>query len=139
MSDDYFDLIIWYNGESIHGFQLCYGKPSWERALTWIQGRGFSHTEVDSGEDEAEQNRTPILLPNGLFPAKIVRREFERRSADLPEKLRQLVIGKIAAFSGRRIRRALVGLGALALLVASTFIASGWIERHFCPEVRPDL
>src|SRR5437763_11927878 len=96
MSDDYFDLIVWYKGNnSIYGFQLCYGKPHWERALTWIQGRGFSHTEIDSGEDQVEGNRTPILLPTGKFPAPEVLREFEGRSADLPRDLRRLVMGRL--------------------------------------------
>jgi hypothetical protein len=98
--DDYFDLIVWYTDEdAIHGFQLCYGKPRWERALTWISNRGFSHTEIDSGEDKATRNRTPILLPDSSFPVVEVMVEFERRAADLPRDLRAFVIAKIAEFT----------------------------------------
>ena len=51
LSDDYFDLIVWSSpDDTIHGFQLCYGKPIWERALTWRSGNGFSHMQVDDGE-----------------------------------------------------------------------------------------
>ena len=30
LSDDYFDLIVWYTStNTVHGFQLCYDKPQW--------------------------------------------------------------------------------------------------------------
>jgi hypothetical protein len=103
ISDDYFDLIVWYNRKDVvHGFQLCYGKPQWERALTWMSHRGFSHTEVESGEELPTANRTPILVPDRSFPANKVRLEFQRRSAGLPNDLRDLVLGKIAEFETRR-------------------------------------
>ena len=96
LSDDYFDLIVWYTGDNaIYGIQLCYDKPRWERALTWISRKGFSHMEVDDGEPNAWGNQTPILVPDGSFPADIVVAEFGRRGAGLPAKLRNLVLGKI--------------------------------------------
>ena len=103
MSDDYFDLIVWYKPDgAIYGFQLCYGKPRWERALTWLDGRGFSQAEVDSGEDQPTRNRSPILLPDGSFPAREVVREFKGRSSDLPEDLQGFVKSKIAEFVAKR-------------------------------------
>lgn len=99
MSDDYFDLIIWHGRGGIHGFQLCYGKPRWERALTWINKRGFSHTEVDAGESSATRNHAPILMPAGTFPAAEVIDEFERRAIELPEELRGFVVKKICEFA----------------------------------------
>jgi hypothetical protein len=103
LSDDYFDLIVWYTStDTIHGFQLCYDKPRWERALTWLSGRGFSHTEVDSGEDTAEANRSPVLVPDGSFPADIVLAEFTRRGSALPAELRRLVTDKISEFVQRK-------------------------------------
>jgi len=99
ISDDYFDLIVWYNSrETIHGFQLCYDKVHCERALTWLSDRGFSHTEVDSGEDAPEANRSPVLVPDGSFPADKVLAEFGRRGSALPAELRQLVTEKISEF-----------------------------------------
>lgn len=69
MADDYFDLIVWYEpSNAIHGFQLCYGKPVQERALTWLKPRGFSHSKIDSGDEDPGANRTPILLSDGSFP-----------------------------------------------------------------------
>jgi hypothetical protein len=103
MSDDYFDLIVWYTGKDVvRGFQLCYGKPYWERALTWLSDRGFSHTAVEGGEEGAEANRTPILVPDGSFPADEVKQEFQRRAIDLPVKLRELVMTKIVEFESHR-------------------------------------
>jgi hypothetical protein len=85
ISNDYFDLIVWYNPDAgIHGFQLCYGKPTRERALTWIEDRGFSHAEVDSGEQRPTKNNTPILVPSGSFAGAEIRREFQRRAVGLP-------------------------------------------------------
>jgi hypothetical protein len=130
MSDDYFDLIVWYRpDEAIHGFQLCYGKPIWERALTWIDGHGFSHTEVDAGEDKPTGNRTPILLPDGSFPNAEVKREFARRSAKLPKQLRKLVTDKISQFAASQVRRGLMfSLAVLAALAVSTFLLCFFLE-----------
>ncbi|MEY2536274.1 MAG: hypothetical protein QOG67_14 [Verrucomicrobiota bacterium] len=95
LSDDYFDLIVWYTSSgAIHGFQLCYDKPQWERALTWISTGGFSHMQVDGGES-GWGNQTPILVPDGSFPADMVVEEFRRRGAALPTELRDLVLHKI--------------------------------------------
>lgn len=103
ISDDYFDLIVWYTrNDAVYGFQLCYDKPGWERALTWVSRRGFSHTAVESGEEDAEANRTPLLVADGSFPATKVKREFRRRAIELPSELRELVISKIAEFEAQR-------------------------------------
>lgn len=105
LSDDYFDLIVWYTlGDTIHGFQLCYDKPQWERALTWTSTKGFSHMQVDDGEQSewGWGNQTPILVPDGSFPAESVRREFERRGTGLPHELRVLVLQKMAEYVAKR-------------------------------------
>ena len=104
ISDDYFDLIVWYTPrDTIQGFQLCYDKPEWERALTWLANKGFSHTEVDSGEDTPEANRSPVLVPDGSFPADKVLAEFARRGNALPVELRQLVTDKVSEFVQRKV------------------------------------
>ena len=103
MSDDYLDLIVWYEtSNAIHGFQLCYGKPDDERALTWLKNRGFGHTKIDSGEDAPEANRTPILLPDGTFPHEQVTREFRLRSEQLPKSLRSFVLAKLKQFASKQ-------------------------------------
>lgn len=102
MADDYFDLIVWYEpSNAIHGFQLCYGKPVAERALTWLKSRGFIHGKIDSGEDDPDANRTPILLPDGSFPTDEVTREFDRRSKRLSKSLRNFVLAKLKQFAAQ--------------------------------------
>ena len=99
MSDDYLDLIVWYEpSNAIHGFQLCYGKPEAERAFTWLKTSGFSHSKIDSGEDAPEANRTPILLPDPSFSPAELSREFRRRSEPLPKSLRNFVLAKLKQF-----------------------------------------
>jgi hypothetical protein len=105
MSDDYFDLIVWYEpGAGVHGFQLCYGKPHSERALTWRSSCGFTHHRVDSGEPAPIWGLTPILVPDKSFPAAEVTREFRNRSAELSGILRDFVLTKISEFAAKRKR-----------------------------------
>ena len=100
MTDDCFDLIVWYEpGGDIYGFQLCYDKQRQERALTWTHERGFTHTAVDSGEAGPVGNLTPILLPARTFQAAPVRKQFEVHSANIDETIRKLVLAKIDEYA----------------------------------------
>jgi hypothetical protein len=99
LSDDYFDLIVWYDtARQIDGFQLCYDKAGCERALTWKLKHGFSHAGIDGGESKPTVNRTPVLIADGPFPAEIVRREFLSRSRLLPAEIRDVVLAKITEY-----------------------------------------
>jgi len=103
ISDDYFDLIVWYESQdTIHGFQLCYDKPHCERALTWTRTRGYLHTGIDSGESKPTANRTPILVADGAFPAEQVRREFIVRGNLLPAEIRELVLERIKDYESHQ-------------------------------------
>ena len=125
MADDYFDLIVWYEpGNAIHGFQLCYGKPQSEHALTWLKGRGFSHHEIDSGEDAAEWNLSPILVQDGNFPAAEVTSEFQRRSIQLPKSLRNFIASKLRKFASGPRQIDLLDLTALSRQVCKKLISS---------------
>lgn len=100
MSDDFFDLIVWYdpNGE-IHGFQLCYDKGGRERALTWTRGNdGCAHTSIDTGEAGPTANRTPVLGDDQHFADDLVRGEFAVRGSALPMDIRTLVLGHIDGY-----------------------------------------
>src|SRR5687768_14548996 len=101
MSDDYFDLIVWFtSARDIEGFQLCYDKRGNERALTWRTAVGFQHSTVDSGESDPLANHTPILKPGGHFPAETVRAEFQQRSKLIDRDVRALVLERVAQFGG---------------------------------------
>jgi hypothetical protein len=98
-SSEFMDLYVWYDtaGDPL-GFQLCYGKPSAERAFTWFRPGNFSHMRVDKGGREGADGGgkgTPLLVLDGLFEAPAVAREFERECRDLPAELVALVAAKI--------------------------------------------
>ena len=89
--------MIWTGEDGqLFGFQLCYDKPGYERALTWTATAGFSHAAVD-GQSGPFSRVTPILIPAGMFPAELVQREFEQRSVKIDPQVRQFVLEKMAA------------------------------------------
>jgi hypothetical protein len=94
------DLIVWYTGnESIKGFQLCYDRLGNERALTWMQEKGFSHLKVDDGEIEPlRAKRTPILVADGVFDAKAVLERFLSMANNLPVEVATFVTNKLREY-----------------------------------------
>jgi hypothetical protein len=105
-SDDYFDLIVWYEGNrhshrGISGFQLCYDRSGYERALTWQRGRGFSHEKVDTGEGgRIGPKSTPILVADGLFDASAIAGRFREASRGIDAEIVELVLDRLAAYPG---------------------------------------
>ena len=107
LSDDYFDLIVWYEpGGSIHGFQLCYDKSGNERALTWTHAGGFNHKSVDSGEQAPTANLSPILAPGGFFQAALVKEQFLKRCTQIDESICKLVLAKLDELASSHKRSA---------------------------------
>ncbi len=98
-SDDYFDLIVWLGRNSIvAGFQLCYDIQRSERALTWTRENGFTHERVDGGEENPAKNRSPILVPDGVFPAQEILERFLARSAEIDGLVRAFVAEKLRQY-----------------------------------------
>jgi hypothetical protein len=100
--DNEFDLFVWYRsaedqGEPL-GFQLCYDKFAHERAVTWHQNLGFSHSVVDTGDDSPKANRTPVLVRDGAFPDRSVLLIFEEHSRNLEPAIMDLVMGKLEEY-----------------------------------------
>ena len=87
------DLIVWFDdAEQPVGFQLCYDKARYERALTWREGRGYDHHAIDSGEaGRAKHKSSPILVADGLFDTHSVLSEFVAASNGLPDDIRSYV------------------------------------------------
>ncbi len=97
--DEYFDLFVWHNtNNAITGFSLCYDKQDKERALTWFCDKGFAHHQVDSGEQLATKNRTPILISDGLFPYDDVAQRFRERSQDLDPLVAGFILQRLQEF-----------------------------------------
>ena len=95
-SDATMDLTVWVDASGgITGFELCYDKENAERALRWIRGEGFDHKRVDDGEQSPWDNLTPILIPDGVFPAKEISRLFEENSREIDRSIADFVFRKL--------------------------------------------
>jgi hypothetical protein len=100
-SDADWDLIVWLSGPGeIWGFQLCYDRARDERALTWTRETGYSHDRIDDGEGNPTKNRTPVLVPDGVFPALDIVKRFARDAGDIPPAIRDFVIDRICNYPG---------------------------------------
>jgi len=96
-SDEYFDLIVWYEAAKDHvvGFQLCYDKEGMERAFSWSLDKGISHSRIDSGEASPFKNMSPILVPDGAIPFEELLRQLEVRARDLDKDIVELIKKKL--------------------------------------------
>lgn len=91
------DLFVWNGDDGLfHSFQLVYGKPDAPHALTWKNGRGFSHDRVDDGERPGSFKMTPILEHDGPVPFDDLMGQFVERSEKLPPEIVELVTGVLA-------------------------------------------
>jgi len=103
-TDQYFDLIVWYEGADaqspVAGYQLCYDKTSRERALTWRKGLGFTHEKVDDGEGVRAlgAKMTPILVPDGLFDAAGITRRLLEHSAEMDPEVAGFVLKTLEGY-----------------------------------------
>ena len=99
-ADEHFDLVVWTSetGEIV-AFELSYGKPRFERALTWSREDGYGHFRVDSGEESPIKNRTPILVSDGLFPKAQVIADLTEASGAMDPKVHAFVLTKLQEFS----------------------------------------
>jgi hypothetical protein len=105
-SDDYFDLIVWYDSprrsrSHITGFQLCYDRSGYERALTWTRNHGYSHEKVDTGESgPGGLKSTPILVADGHFDSGPIVERFREASKGIDPDIADLVLDKLAESPG---------------------------------------
>jgi hypothetical protein len=94
-----YELVVWYRPDekTVAGFQILYRLNGRERALTWREGEGFDHAQVDSGTQSPLKNLTPILLPDGSIPWPRVLQEFDEGSGALEPELRDFVRRRLEA------------------------------------------
>lgn len=90
------DLTVWYENESIVGFQLCYKQHTEEKALTWKADSGFTHDTVDDGENvQGGIKQTPILVPDGAFDNDRISAWFKAEAGNLDPDLTAFVFDKL--------------------------------------------
>jgi hypothetical protein len=100
---DYFDLYVWENKDSqFVGFQLCYDKNNKERALSYIDGV-FTHRGIDTGEADASENRSPILVADGAFSKDENLDRFMEESKMMDQKVAGYVIRMLKEYSVRSV------------------------------------
>jgi hypothetical protein len=102
---EYFDLYVWLDKDSeFVGFQLCYDKNNNERALSYIDG-AFSHRGIDSGESVASENRTPILVADGVFDRNENLDRFIQESKMIDPKVAEYVIKMLKNYNASSAHR----------------------------------
>jgi len=99
-SNEYFDLIVWFDNEdTIVGFQLCYDISREHRALTWRKETGYTHHRVDDGENKpGKPKATPILVADGIFEYDKIAAKFKKESGQLGEHIATFVYDKIMQY-----------------------------------------
>ena len=97
-TDSELDLIVWYEGDEVSGFQLCYGKPRNEHALTWRRPAKYTHTRVDDGEGPWGPKMTPVLVQDGSFQWDAIARQFRAASAEIEPDISELVCSRLAEY-----------------------------------------
>jgi hypothetical protein len=99
-SDEYFDLIVWFlTGNEIMGFQLCYGKPGDQRAITWKWPDTYFHQRIDDGENRpGKPKATPILVPDGRFDYEVIAEKFQKESANIDPEISKFVFDTLSQY-----------------------------------------
>jgi hypothetical protein len=99
--DAYFDLFVWLDEtNTIVSFQLCYGKPLDEHALTWMSPSIYYHQRVDDGENKPGKSKsTPILLPDGMFEVSSIARRFLEESKEIDKTVSKFIHQRILDFN----------------------------------------
>lgn len=94
-TDNFFDLIVWYDNDRLEGFQLCYDKGNKERALTWRTACGYAHNRIDDGERPFANKMTPILVADGAFQKDLIAESFKAAAVRIDEEIASLVYDKL--------------------------------------------
>ena len=79
-TDDAMDLFVWCADDGYTGFQLSFGKPADEHAITWRRGEDLQHTRVDDGSRPGQYPGSPLLVADGEFDRDTVLHDFLSRA-----------------------------------------------------------
>lgn len=96
--DEEFDIYVWYEGKKMIGFQVCYDKSNYQRALTWMEDGGYRHEMVETGEIGGSFKRKPVLMADGVFDYSKVAEKFLRESKKIDNEISAFIYKKILEF-----------------------------------------
>jgi hypothetical protein len=98
--DDYFDLFLWTDGAgTLLYFQLADDRTRRERVLAWDLASGYTHGEVEGGDESVFRRMTPLLAAHaGRFPKLRVMSEFDARADALDEPLRPEIRSRLVEY-----------------------------------------
>ena len=94
----YLDLIIWYYDDhcTFQGLQFCYRLGRSEKALTWFEGKGYTHETIYDGEERPGRHKmAPIMLRNTAFRKEEILILFQSRAEHLERGIIEFVSRKI--------------------------------------------
>jgi len=90
------DLIVWYQASEIIGFQLCYDKSTNEKAISWKQGLGLKHEDVNNNDvRDGPYKGSPVLTLNNAYDIEKIKRSFEEYSQYMDDNVSQFVLQKL--------------------------------------------
>lgn len=94
-TDRYWDLFVWLDQDEIIRFQLCYGKPADEKAVTWTGLGNLKHTRIDDGEPQAGIGMTPLMVQDDNFDSDAVSSRFLAESTEIDQTVAGFVYERI--------------------------------------------
>ena len=96
------DLTLWTGPEKgFQGFQICYRLPGGEKVLTFQEGDGYSHHNLDDGESSCGRfKQTPLLVPDGVLDRDGLLARFLEEAAELEVPILNYVAEKLREYPG---------------------------------------
>jgi hypothetical protein len=95
------DLILWEHEHAIFSFQLYYKSADLqeEHALTWKEGYGFTHDNVDNGENRPGKHKaSPVLTPDGFFDRQHIAERFWNASQGIESYIADFIYQKLLTY-----------------------------------------
>lgn len=92
------DLIVWFHDDhtDFQGFQFCYRQGHSEMALTWLDGKGYTHETISDGEERPGLYKmAPIMLRKRTVQKEDILNLFLSRSEYLERSLIEFIRRKI--------------------------------------------
>lgn len=120
--------MVWFREEgTILGFQLCYDRRGVERAITWFEGKGYAHHQVDDGEGHPLSfKRTPILIQDQEVALQRILQKFRLEVEMLPSA----VLGFVGAHLASCAAKSLVAdIGSSCMLPGDLSIERDFLLR----------